>query len=104
MIKGSNLDNIQQVVLDFSVGGISLPSCEYYLDKKYDDKIKLFKSHLTNIKNIIENNSDINLSNNFVNICIYETEISKYMMTPEQSREYDKYFTNTDIRRAIFEY
>ena len=38
------------------------------------------------------------MGDNFVNnIIFYETEISKYTMTPEQSREYDKYYTNTTL-------
>ena len=96
--KGSNLDNIEQVVLDISVGGLSLPSSEYYLDNKFKDKIELYKTHLTNIKTILETHTQIKLGVNFVNRVIeYETNIAKYMMKPEQSREYDKYYTNTNL-------
>lgn len=96
--KGSNLDNIEQVVLDISVGGLSLPSSEYYVDDNFKDKLRLFKTHLTNIKTILETNTHIKLNNNFVDRVIkYETNIAKYMMKPEQSREYDKYYTNTNL-------
>lgn len=96
--KGSNLDDVNQVVLDISATGLSLPSCEYYLDPKYEDKLTQFKEYLSNVKSITEKNADIKLNDNFVNNIInFETKIARYTMKPDQQREYDKYYTNTTL-------
>ena len=95
---GSDLKNVNNIVLDFSVGGLSLPSREYYKSDKFKDKFNLFKGHLTNIKTILEHNSVINLDAEFVdNVISFEEQIADFTMKPDQSREYDKYYTNTTL-------
>lgn len=95
---GSDLKNVNNVVLDFSTGGLSLPSREYYKSNEFEDKLELFKLHLQNVKQIIEENTDITLDDNFVNnVLHYENLISDFAMKPDQSREYDKYYTNTTL-------
>ena len=94
--SGSDLENVNNVVLDFSMGGLSLPT-EYYYLPKYEDKLLQYQQHLENINNLCTSNS-ILLSSNFVNnVLQFESSISKFLMTPSQSREYDKYFTNTNL-------
>ena len=85
------------VVLDFSVGGISLPSREYYKSKDFEDKIEMFRNHLENTRLILEKNN-IKLDDNFVeNVISFENKIADYSMKPDQSREYEKYYTNTTL-------
>ena len=94
---GSDLKNVNNVVLDFSVGGLSLPSPEYYKSGKFEDKRQLFKDHLANIKNILEK-SNVSLNCDFVdNVLEFERMIADFTMTPDQSREYGKYYTNTTL-------
>ena len=94
---GSDLKNVNNVVLDFSVDGLSLPSPEYYYSETFKDKMELYKNHLSNVEKILKEN-DIKLSDNFVeNIILFETTLSRYLMTPAQSREYDGYYTNTKL-------
>lgn len=94
---GSDLKNVNNVVLDFSVGGLSLPSQEYYKSEDFKEKLLLFKNHLENVKNIL-NNVSIQLDSNFVdNVIQFEDYIANYTMKPDQSREYDKYYTNTNL-------
>jgi len=94
---GSDLKNVNNVVLDFSVGGLSLPSPEYYKSDKFEDKRQLFKDHLTKIKNILED-SYVSLNSGFVdNVLEFEHMIADFTMTPDQSREYGKYYTNTTL-------
>jgi len=94
----SDLENINHIVLDLSVCGLSLPSREYYLDKILEHDMNAFKSHLDNIKNIIENNTEIKLDDNFSdNVINFETQIAMYTMKPDQAREFKKYYTNTNI-------
>ena len=93
---GSDLKNVNNVVLDFSVGGLSLPSREYYKSSDFKDKFLLFENHLNNVKNILE--KFITVDKDFVkNILEFENKIAEFTMTPDQSREYDKYYTNTTI-------
>ena len=93
---GSDLKNVNNVVLDFSVGGLSLPSREYYKSPDFADKMLLFKQHLTNVKQLLE--KYVSLDANFVEDVIeFENIIADYSMTPDQAREYDKYYTNTTI-------
>ena len=93
---GSDLKNVNNVVLDFSVGGLSLPSREYYKSSDFSDKITLFRQHLINVKQILDKFTTID--SNFVdNVLEFENNIADFTMTPDQSREYDKYYTNTTI-------
>ena len=97
--KGSDLTASNNVVLDFSMSGLSLPSREYYTDDKFKEKLTLFKNHLKNIEILINKNGQI-LDTNFVdNIINFETRLASYTMKKEQSRGYDKYFTNTTLNK-----
>ena len=96
--KGSDLQNVNNVILDFSVGGLSLPSPEYYYLDKFADKREQYKNHLTSVVDILKENN-IDLSPNFVeNVLDFETKLAKFLMKPAQSREYDKYYTNTTLK------
>ena len=93
--SGSDLKNVNNVVLDFSVGGLSLPSREYYKSSDIEDKLLLFRNHLENVKNILQ--EWITLDKDFVNnVLDFENKIADYTLTPDQSREYDKSYTNSD--------
>ena len=94
---GSDLKNVNNVVLDFSICGLSLPSQEYYKSTNFSEKLALFEKHLENVKLLLETNN-IKLESNFVkNVLEFETKIANFTMTPDQSREYDKYYTNTNL-------
>ena len=49
--SGSDLKNVNHVVLDFSISGLSLPSREYYKSPDFQEKLTAYKQHLTNVKN-----------------------------------------------------
>ena len=94
---GSNLNYTNNVLLDISTGGLSLPSVEYYKSKAYDNKLNLFKKHLSNVVNILKKN-DIIISESFQeDILEIENEIASYSMFPDQARQYNKYYTNTTL-------
>ena len=96
--KGSDLLKTDNIVLDISTSGLSLPTREYYFEDTYSEKLTLFKKHLQNVKTIVENNTNLVLDSNFVdNIISFEKKIAKYTMKPEQSRRYDEYYTNTTL-------
>ena len=95
--SGSDLKNVNNVVLDFSISGLSLPSQEYYKSPDFSDKLVMFKTHLTNIKHILEPFS-IKLDEHFEDhVLEFETKIADYTMKPDQGREYDQYYTNTNL-------
>ena len=97
--SGNDLKFSDNIVLDLSVSGLSLPSKEYYIETIFSNKLELFKKHLKNVELIIQKNTDIKLSTTFINDIIeFETEIAKFSMNSEQAREYDKYFTNTTLK------
>ena len=100
---GSDLKNVEKIVLDICIGGLSLPQ-EYYKSDSYKDKLELFKKHLISVKEIIDNGSSIKLSDDFVeNIISFENKIAECTMKPEQSRQYDKYYTNTTLENLYLE-
>lgn len=99
--SGSDLKNVNNVVLDFSVSGLSLPSREYYKSSEFQDKLNMYKDHLTNVKNILKLFT-IELDDQFEqHVLDFETKIADYNMNPDQSREYDKYYTNTTLDEIV---
>lgn len=100
---GSDLKNVNNVVLDFSIGGLSLPSSEYYYLPKFQEKKDLYQQHLKNIQSLVQSNN-ITLTSNFVqDVLEFETHLAKFLMTPAQSREYDQYFTNTTLENLYYQ-
>lgn len=97
--SGSDLKNVNNVVLDLSVSGLSLPSSEYYKSEKFRDKLDLFREHLKNVKSLLDGyNLEYDLGDSFEdNVIEFEKQIAYYTMTPDQSREYDTYYTNTNL-------
>lgn len=96
--KGSDLTNSNNVVLDFSVSGLSLPSREYYTEDNFNEKRELFRIHLENVVNLVNSNSNVKLDPDFVqNVIDFENELAKYMMKQEQTRNYSEYYTNTTL-------
>lgn len=92
--RGSDLTNSNNVVLDFSASGLSLPSREYYTEDNFKEKRELYKQHLQNVAKLI----NMDLGPNFVqNVIDFENELAKYIMKREQSRNYSDYYTNTTL-------
>lgn len=102
---GSDLTCSNNVVLDISCGGFSLPSRDYYFDDMFQDKRELFKQHLFKVAKFVDDNtggrfqlgSEGDYSDWVNRIWDFETEMAYYSMKPDQAREYDKYFTNTNL-------
>jgi putative endopeptidase len=95
--SGSDLKNVNNIVLDISTCGMSLPSQEYYKSSDFEEKLNMFRKHLENTNNILKNHN-IFLDEDFVNNVInFETMIANYTMKPNQAREYNKYYTNSTL-------
>ena len=100
---GSDLQNVNNVVLDFSIGGLSLPSSEYYYKPEFADKLVLYREHLKNIEQLV-NSQGLTVSKEFVNDIIdFETAVAKFSMTPAQSRNYDQYYTTTTLENLYLQ-
>lgn len=102
--KESDFENTENVVLDLKACGMSLPSRDYYLDPKFEDKRALFVSHLQNVRHIINTASG---NENYIDdtfaqdVLSFETDIAKLSMTPTQSRQYTEYYTSTTLTDLI---
>jgi len=95
--KDADLTNSNNIVLDFRACGMSLPSREYYTETNFAEKCVMFKMHLENVDRII-NAKNKRLCDNFVsNVFGFENELASCMMTEEQSRKFNEYFTNTTL-------
>lgn len=95
--KGQNLKASDQVVLDISTTGLSLPSREYYTDDNFKEKRELFENHLSLVQNLISPYTNC-LNQSFVHDIIeFESLIAKNKMKKEQTRKYDEYYTNTTL-------
>lgn len=97
--KGTDLTNSNNVVLEFSVSGLSLPSREYYIEENFKEKRDLFKAHLANVAKLVSVDPSTSfLDEDFAeNVYLFEEELAKYTMKREQSREYAEYYTNTTL-------
>lgn len=96
--KGNDLTQTNNIVLDLSTGGLSLPSRVYYFKDEFKDKLMKFKEHLKNVSDIINRKTTINLNSQFVeDVMEFEMSIAYYTMTPDQARNYDQYYTNTTL-------
>lgn len=95
---GSDLENTNNVVLDFTTTGLSLPDREYYLDPNFTDKCEMFKQHIQNVADIINTTTSVHLDSNFAqNVFEFEQQLARYKMKSEQCRRYDEYYTNTTL-------
>lgn len=95
--KECDFEDSNNVKLDVSGCGLSLPSRDYYFDEKFTEQRNHFKKHLQNVYDIMTNNG-IELIDGFVeNVFNFEMLLSMIKMKDEQSRDYDKYYTNTSL-------
>lgn len=90
--KGNDMMNSNNIVLDITTGGLSLPSREYYFDDNFKEKRDMFREHLIKVGHILYLNDDF-----ADNVITFENIIAKCKMTQEQKRKYDKYYTNTTL-------
>lgn len=96
--KRSDPSNAKNVVLDFSANSLSLPSREYYTEANFVDKLDLFRKHLSNVANLINSNSTVQLDESFVeNVISFETEYAKYKMKQDQAKRFYECYTNTTL-------
>lgn len=95
--KGSDMQNVENILLDLAPGHLSLPTREYYFDEKFAKQRDMYFQHLKNIYELLKNNG-IKLSQNFTsNVFEFEKMIAYIKMTPAQSRLYDQYYTKTNL-------
>lgn len=95
--KGSDMKNVEDVILDIAPCRLSLPTREYYFEENFQKQRDFYLTHLNNIYNILQKNN-IELSENFANdVFEFEKYIAYIKMTNSQSRLYDEYFTKTNL-------
>jgi putative endopeptidase len=95
--KGSDMKNVENILLDLAPCNLLLPTREYYLDDKFKNQIELFKEHLNNIYAILKNNNILVDKNFASNVLEFEKKLAYIKMTKSQSRLYDQYFTKTNL-------
>lgn len=95
--KESDFKNTENVILDFATCGLSLPTRDYYLDEKFAEKREAFVAHLNRVRELI-NVSGGNLPESFASdVLSFETERARFKMTPDQGREFTRYYTDTTL-------
>ena len=95
--KGPDLKNSDNIKLDIAPSGLSLPSRAFYFDEKFAKQRDLFKNHLENVYQIASSNG-IELDKHFVkNVIDFEMMLGQITMKKDQARDYDKYYTNTNL-------
>lgn len=93
--KEANLKDTENVVLDLSPGGLSMPSRDYYVDEKFSEQRSWFRQHLANVVGLL---GAENFEDDFVNRVVrFETKLAQVTMKPDQSRQFDQYFTVTTL-------
>jgi len=97
--KEANLKDTENIVLDLSPSGLSLPSRDYYLDDKFDSQRGLFEQHLKNVAELIGAEK---LEGDFpTRVIRIETKLAQIQMKPDQSRQFDQYFNVTTLDGLI---
>lgn len=95
--KSSDMQKVEDMLLDLAPGHLSLPTRDYYFDEKFNKQRELYKKHLKNIYQLLKNNN-ILLSDNFdSDVFEFEKMIAYIQMSPAQSRLYDQYYTKTTL-------
>lgn len=95
--KESDYNNTENVILDLTACGMSLPSRDYYIDDKFADKREQYVAHLTNVRDLVTKAGG-KLSNTFVqDVMKYESDIAVISMSPDQRRKYTEYYNNTTL-------
>lgn len=97
--KEANLDDSENVVMDLSPSGTSLPSRDYYLDATFEQQRGQWKEHLTKLQAMVGADK---LEEGFVERVIrMETKLSQISMKRDQSRQFDQYYTVTTLDDLI---
>jgi len=97
--KEANLQDTENIVLDLSPNGTSLPSRDYYVDDKFLEQRGWFREHLTKVLELVGAEK---CEDDFVNRVIrLETKIAQVSMKKDQSRQFDQYFTVTTLDDVI---
>mmetsp|Transcript_26901 Transcript_26901/g.32574 ORF Transcript_26901/g.32574 Transcript_26901/m.32574 type:complete len:738 (+) Transcript_26901:110-2323(+) len=97
--KGANLEDPENVILDFSPSGLSLPSRDYYLEEKFQKERDMWKVHLGKVHELI--GKDV-LAEDFADrVFNFERKLAMIMMKRAQSRLYDQYYTVTTLDDMI---
>ena len=90
--KSQDMKNSENVKLDISPSGLSLPNRDYYFNEKYEKHREMFRDHLLNVQEIF------NLDKKFAEYVFeFEKKIAYITMSSSQKRDYDKYYTNSDL-------
>lgn len=106
--KVTDLDNSNNMILDVSTTGLSLPGRDYYTESNFDTKRAMFKKHLENILAMVRKYEESKdgfsgtsmFSKDWVDqILSFEHELAKNMMTKAQARHYSKYYTTTTLTK-----
>ena len=90
--KGPNLSDSEHVVLDLSPSSGSLPSRDYYTEANFSEQRAQFKEHLTKVAALVGLETDF-----AERVMRFETKLAQISMKPDQSRQYDQYFTVTTL-------
>jgi len=93
--KEANLKDTENIVLDLSPSGTSLPGRDYYMDSKFEEQRGFFKAHLENVAGLI--GAD-HLTGDFVaRVTRFEKKLAQISMKDDQQRLYDQYFNVTTL-------
>lgn len=90
--KGPNLSDSENVVLDLSPSSGSLPSRDYYTEESFAEQRAQFREHLTKVAALVGLEADF-----AERVMRFETKLAQISMKPDQSRQYDQYFTVTTL-------
>lgn len=97
--KEANLEDSENMILDLGPSGLSLPSRNYYLDEKFEEKRGWFFNHLENVFGLVGPDA---LQENFAErVLRFETKLAKVFMSPDQQRQFDKYYTITTLDNLV---
>jgi len=90
--KGPNMSDSEHVVLDLGPASGSLPSRDYYTEDNFAEQRTQFKEHLTKVAALV------GLEDDFAErVMRFETKLAQIRMKPDQSRQFDQYFTVTTL-------
>mmetsp|Transcript_18885 Transcript_18885/g.24664 ORF Transcript_18885/g.24664 Transcript_18885/m.24664 type:complete len:738 (-) Transcript_18885:176-2389(-) len=96
--KGANLEDPDNVILDFAPSGLSLPSRDYYFEENFEKERKMWKDHLQKVAKLV---GSVVVEGFADKVVKFETKLAMITMKRDQSRLYDKYYTVSTLDDMI---
>ena len=94
---GPDFASSNDIILEISPSGLSMPSRDYYFDSNFIEQRESFREHLTKTRSILISAGIIVEEDFAEKVLSFETDLAYIRMTTAQSRLFNDYYTTTNL-------